>query len=174
MLQRMRATPELKDVPVVIISGFGFEWEAELMGAQGYIGKALRSAGAGGDHRQPAPAAAGHFPVKSGESRWRSYVPEGPLLGAERRDPFIEDVGELLVVREPRLARLRKQHGLAEHGDHRAFAPQVRLSSARAVRQAENERRHHHRTRFQCQLPGPGWAGKSAYGSSVLLRVPSG
>src|SRR5689334_1726384 len=39
MLQRMRSTPELKDVPVVIISGFGFEWEAELMGAQGYIGK---------------------------------------------------------------------------------------------------------------------------------------
>jgi DNA-binding response OmpR family regulator len=24
---------------VVIISGFGFEWEAELMGAQGYVGK---------------------------------------------------------------------------------------------------------------------------------------
>jgi DNA-binding response OmpR family regulator len=39
MLQRMRATQELKEVPVVIISGFGFEWEAELMGAQGYIGK---------------------------------------------------------------------------------------------------------------------------------------
>src|SRR3954467_10485881 len=39
MLQRGRATPELKDLPVVIISGFGFEWEAELMGAQGYIGK---------------------------------------------------------------------------------------------------------------------------------------
>src|SRR3982751_5014270 len=39
MLQRMRATSDLKDVPVVIISGFGFEWEAELMGAQGYIGK---------------------------------------------------------------------------------------------------------------------------------------
>jgi CheY-like chemotaxis protein len=39
MLQRMRAQTELKDVPVVIISGFGFEWEAELMGAQGYIGK---------------------------------------------------------------------------------------------------------------------------------------
>ena len=43
MLQRMRATPELKDVPVVIISGFGFEWEAELMGAQGYIGKPFES-----------------------------------------------------------------------------------------------------------------------------------
>src|SRR3954453_2640174 len=39
MLQRMRANAELRDVPVVIISGFGFEWEAELMGAQGYIGK---------------------------------------------------------------------------------------------------------------------------------------
>jgi len=39
MLQRMRASPDLKDVPVVIISGFGFEWEAELMGAQGYVGK---------------------------------------------------------------------------------------------------------------------------------------
>ena len=39
MLQKMRSTPELKEVPVVIISGFGFEWEAELMGAQGYIGK---------------------------------------------------------------------------------------------------------------------------------------
>lgn len=39
MLQRMRATPDLKEIPVVIISGFGFEWEADLMGAQGYIGK---------------------------------------------------------------------------------------------------------------------------------------
>src|SRR3954464_969651 len=39
MLQRMGADIELRDVPVVIISGFGFEWEAELMGAQGYIGK---------------------------------------------------------------------------------------------------------------------------------------
>ena len=43
MLQRMRATPDLKEVPVVIISGFGFEWEAELMGAQGYIGKPFES-----------------------------------------------------------------------------------------------------------------------------------
>src|SRR5256885_11059026 len=43
MLQRMRATPELKDVPVVIISGFGFEWAAELLGAQAYIGKPFES-----------------------------------------------------------------------------------------------------------------------------------
>jgi CheY-like chemotaxis protein len=39
MLQRMRSTQGLQELPVVIISGFGFEWEAELMGAQGYIGK---------------------------------------------------------------------------------------------------------------------------------------
>ena len=39
MLQRMRSTAELREIPVVIISGFGFEWEAELMGAQGYVGK---------------------------------------------------------------------------------------------------------------------------------------
>jgi CheY-like chemotaxis protein len=39
LLQKLRATPDTKDVPVVIISGFGFEWEAELMGAQGYVGK---------------------------------------------------------------------------------------------------------------------------------------
>src|ERR1041384_1857599 len=39
MLQRMRSTQGLQELPVVIISGFGFEWEAELMGAQGYIAK---------------------------------------------------------------------------------------------------------------------------------------
>ena len=39
LLQKLRAASDTKDIPVVIISGFGFEWEAELMGAQGYIGK---------------------------------------------------------------------------------------------------------------------------------------
>jgi CheY-like chemotaxis protein len=39
LLQRLRAEPDTKEIPVVILSGFGFEWEAELMGAQGYIGK---------------------------------------------------------------------------------------------------------------------------------------
>jgi CheY-like chemotaxis protein len=39
LLQRLRAAPETREIPVVIISGFGFEWEAELMGAQGYVGK---------------------------------------------------------------------------------------------------------------------------------------
>lgn len=39
LLQRLRSQPETEEIPVVVISGFGFEWEAELMGAQGYIGK---------------------------------------------------------------------------------------------------------------------------------------
>src|SRR5438067_13457940 len=39
LLQKIRATPESKEIPVVIISGFGFEWEAELMGAQRFISK---------------------------------------------------------------------------------------------------------------------------------------
>ena len=38
LLQKLRGAPDTKEIPVVIISGFGFEWEAELMGAQGYIG----------------------------------------------------------------------------------------------------------------------------------------
>ena len=38
-LTRLRASPDTSDVPVVILSGFGFEWEAELMGAQGYLAK---------------------------------------------------------------------------------------------------------------------------------------
>jgi CheY-like chemotaxis protein len=43
LLQKLRSLPETKDIPVVIISGFGFEWEAELMGAQGYVGKPFES-----------------------------------------------------------------------------------------------------------------------------------
>jgi len=66
MLLAHAATPELKDVPVVIISGFGFEWEAELMGRRG----TSESPSKRRSWRRPsptAPAAAGHFPV-SGEA----------------------------------------------------------------------------------------------------------
>ena len=43
-MEVLRKLRELDDtLPVVIISGFGFEWEAELMGAQGYIGKPFES-----------------------------------------------------------------------------------------------------------------------------------
>jgi CheY-like chemotaxis protein len=39
MLQALRQMPLGADVPVMILSAFGYEWEAELMGAQGYIRK---------------------------------------------------------------------------------------------------------------------------------------
>jgi len=39
LLTRLREQDETADVPVVILSSFGYEWEAELMGAQGYLGK---------------------------------------------------------------------------------------------------------------------------------------
>ena len=39
LMQRLRATDGLAEVPVVVLSSFGYEWEAELMGAQGYLGK---------------------------------------------------------------------------------------------------------------------------------------
>ena len=39
LMQHLRRSPELSEVPVVVLSSFGYEWEAELMGAQGYLGK---------------------------------------------------------------------------------------------------------------------------------------
>ena len=44
MLQLLRQEPAGKSVPVLILSAFGYEWEAELMGAQGYIRKPVRAA----------------------------------------------------------------------------------------------------------------------------------
>jgi len=44
MLQILRALPLGGDVPVIILSAFGYEWEAELMQAQGYIKKPVRAA----------------------------------------------------------------------------------------------------------------------------------
>lgn len=39
MLQALRGEAATREVPVLIISAFGYEWEAELMGAQGYVQK---------------------------------------------------------------------------------------------------------------------------------------
>jgi CheY-like chemotaxis protein len=44
MLQLLRAEPLGHDVPVIILSAFGYEWEAELMQAQGFIKKPVRVA----------------------------------------------------------------------------------------------------------------------------------
>jgi CheY-like chemotaxis protein len=44
MLQALREEPLGRDVPVIILSAYGYEWEAELMHAQGYIRKPVRPA----------------------------------------------------------------------------------------------------------------------------------
>lgn len=44
MLQILRSEPLGRDVPVIVLSAFGYEWEAELMGAQGYIRKPVSAA----------------------------------------------------------------------------------------------------------------------------------
>lgn len=42
MLHLLRNEPLGGDVPVIILSAYGYEWEAELMHAQGYIRKPVR------------------------------------------------------------------------------------------------------------------------------------
>lgn len=39
LLEALAREPLGRDVPVIILSAFGYEWEAELMGAQGYVRK---------------------------------------------------------------------------------------------------------------------------------------
>jgi two-component system response regulator (stage 0 sporulation protein F) len=39
LLEALRKMPRATGLPVIIISGYGFEWEAELVGAAGYISK---------------------------------------------------------------------------------------------------------------------------------------
>ena len=41
VMERMRKDPKTSAVPILILSAYGFEWEAELLGAQGYIPKAV-------------------------------------------------------------------------------------------------------------------------------------
>jgi two-component system, response regulator, stage 0 sporulation protein F len=39
LLDVLKQSPRTKDLPFIIISAYGFEWEAELVGARGYISK---------------------------------------------------------------------------------------------------------------------------------------
>jgi two-component system, response regulator, stage 0 sporulation protein F len=39
LLEALKKMPSAKHLPVIIISAYGFEWEAELVGASGYISK---------------------------------------------------------------------------------------------------------------------------------------
>jgi len=41
VMERMRQDPRSAAVPVLILSAYGFEWESELTGAQGYIPKSV-------------------------------------------------------------------------------------------------------------------------------------
>ena len=40
VMERMRQDPRSAATPILILSAYGFEWEAELLGVQGYIPKA--------------------------------------------------------------------------------------------------------------------------------------
>ena len=39
LLDALKKMPRAKNLPIIIISAYGFEWEAELVGASGYISK---------------------------------------------------------------------------------------------------------------------------------------
>ncbi len=41
VMERMRENPRSAAVPILVLSAYGFEWEAELLGAQGYIPKGV-------------------------------------------------------------------------------------------------------------------------------------
>ena len=39
LLEALKKMPRAKNLPIIIISAYGFEWEAELVGASGYVSK---------------------------------------------------------------------------------------------------------------------------------------
>jgi CheY-like chemotaxis protein len=39
LLEALKKLPRARNLPIIIISAYGFEWEAELVGASGYISK---------------------------------------------------------------------------------------------------------------------------------------
>ena len=41
LLEALKKLPRARGLPIIIISAYGFEWEAELLGAQGYIPKSV-------------------------------------------------------------------------------------------------------------------------------------
>jgi CheY-like chemotaxis protein len=41
VMERMRGDARSAGIPILILSAYGFEWEAELLGAQGYIPKSV-------------------------------------------------------------------------------------------------------------------------------------
>jgi len=41
VMERMRGDARSSAIPILILSAYGFEWESELLGAQGYIPKSV-------------------------------------------------------------------------------------------------------------------------------------
>jgi CheY-like chemotaxis protein len=41
VVERMRKDPRTAHIPILILSAYGFEWESELLGAQGFIPKSV-------------------------------------------------------------------------------------------------------------------------------------
>jgi len=41
VMERMRGEARSSAIPILILSAYGFEWESELLGAQGYIPKSV-------------------------------------------------------------------------------------------------------------------------------------
>lgn len=39
LLEALKHMPRARNVPIIIITGYGYEWEAELVGASGYVSK---------------------------------------------------------------------------------------------------------------------------------------
>lgn len=39
LLDALKKMPRARNLPIIIISAYGFEWEAELVGAAGYVSK---------------------------------------------------------------------------------------------------------------------------------------
>ncbi len=39
LLEALKKMPRARGVPIIIISAYGYEWEAELVGAAGYVSK---------------------------------------------------------------------------------------------------------------------------------------
>ena len=39
LLEALKKLPRARGLPIIIISAYGFEWEAELVGASGYVSK---------------------------------------------------------------------------------------------------------------------------------------
>ena len=41
VVERMRKDPTTAHIPILLLSAYGFEWESELLGAQGFIPKSV-------------------------------------------------------------------------------------------------------------------------------------